>query len=151
MASPSSWLRMTRMDVGVAQKESIFNGDVDLLDASLNGNLSIALAAADTLLTETQQCNGVIIFTGAIGAARTIYIRVSTDGTVNARPGKWVFFNNTTGGFALTFKLATVAGTTPTGFGSGATLTAAKKAGFYHTNPASAGASGDVFKWTSEV
>jgi len=149
MANPTSWLRMTRMDVGVAQKETIFNGDLDLLDAALNGNLAITLSDANTTLSETQQCNAVIVFSGTLTAGRTIFIRVSTDGVVNARPGRWTFFNNT--GQTLTFKLATVASGTPTGFGSGATLTAAKKAGFYHTNPAGAGASGDVFKWTSEV
>lgn len=137
------------MDVGVAQKEAIFNGDVDLLDAAQNGNLPIALSDANTLLSETQQCNGTLVFSGTLTAGRTIYIRVSTDGTVNARPGKWLIFNNT--GQTLTFKLATVVGTTPTGFGSGATLTAAKKAVFAHTNPAAAGASGDIFKWTAEV
>lgn len=149
MANPTSWLRMTRMDVGVAQKESIFNGDVDLMDAAVNGNLSIALSDANTLLSETQQCNGTITFTGTLTATRTIYIRVSTDGTVNARPGAWRIFNNTN--HDLLFKLATVAGTTPTGFGSGVTVTTLKKCTLAHTNPAAAGASGDIYKWTAEL
>jgi hypothetical protein len=149
MASPTSWSRITRMDVGVAQKEAIFNSALDLLDAIQNGNLSIALSDANTLLSETQQCNGTIVFTGTLTAGRTIYIRVSTDGTVNARPGAWRIFNNTNQ--TLTFKLATVAGSTPTSFGTGATVATTKKRILAHTNPAGAGASGDVYAWTAEL
>lgn len=149
MANPSSWSRMTRMDIGVAQKEIIFNSDIDLLDNILNGNTAVTLPDANSTLTEAQQCNKTIQFNGTLLAGRTVFIRVSTDGVVNARPGSWYFYNNT--GQTLTFKLATVSGSTPTGFGTGATLATGKKAIFAHTNPAGAGATGDIFKWTSEV
>lgn len=149
MSNPTSWSRKTRMDVGVAQKEAIYNAGLDLDDNISNGNLSIALADANTLLSESQQCNGTLTFTGTLTAGRTVYVRVSTDGTVNARPGGWHIFNNTNQ--TLTFKLATVSGSTPAGFGTGATLATTKKAIFRHTNPAAAGATGDIYKWTAEV
>ena len=149
MANTTAWLRLIRMDLGIAQKETIFNGDLDALDASLNGNVAITLSDANTTLTETQQCNRTIVFNGALTAGRTVFIRVSTDGVVNARPGSWNIFNNT--GQTLTFKLATVTSGTPTGFGTGATITAGKKRILAHTNPSGAGTSGDVFAWTAEL
>jgi hypothetical protein len=132
------------MDVGVSQKETIFNGDVDRLDAVAGGYLSLALTDANTDLTETQQCNRVIAFTGALTAARTIFIIVTS---ATGKPRDWIVFNNTSGGFALTFKLKNVA----TGFGTGVSVTNGKRVGIYHTNPSAGGASGDVFKWTTEV
>lgn len=149
MANPTSWLRLTRMDVGVAQKEAIFNGDVDLMDAAQNGNLEITMSDANKTLSEVEQCNGTLKFSGTLTAGRTVYIRASTDGVVNARPGAWRIWNNT--GQTLTFKLATVAGSTPTGFGTGATVATTKKRILAHTNPAGAGATGDIYAWTAEL
>ena len=149
MANPASWSRVTRMDVGVSQKETIFNSGIDVFDAMGNGQVAISMSDANFTLSENQQSNKVLQFNGTLTAGRTVFIRVSTDGVVNARPNGWMFFNNTAQ--TLTFKLATVSGSTPTGFGTGATLATGKKAIFGHTNPAGAGASGDIFKWTSEV
>lgn len=139
----STNLQMTKMDLGVQGKETIFNTDVDLLDAVVGGYAPISMTTADFDLSETQQLNAVLEFTGTIGAARTVFVDVTVG---IGKPRRWVFFNNTTGGFALTFKLKN----SGTGFGTGATLTATKTAEFYHTN-AGGGANGDIYKFTTEV
>lgn len=142
----SANLQITKMDVGVASKETIYNSAVDRIDAVVGGYLAISLADADTDINETQQCSRVLEFTGALGAGRTVFFDVRAG---KAKPRDWIIYNHTTGGFALTFKLTNSPG--GAGFGSGVSVTNAKKVGLYHTNPAAGGASGDVFKWTTEV
>src|SRR5216110_3153213 len=139
MAIKSTNLQMDRMDQGTVQKEVIFNTAVDRLDAVEGGYVAIGMADANLDLSETQQLNRVIEFTGTLSAARTIFIIV-TAGV--GKPRDWIFFNNTTGGFALTVKLKNVS----TGFGTGVSVTNAKRVGLYHTNQGG-GANGDIYKW----
>src|SRR3990172_1798462 len=115
MALPSTNLQMTRMDQGVYNKETIFNSDVDRIDSVLGGYVPVALADANLDLSEAQQLNRIIEFTGALTAGRTIHIIV-TAGV--GKPRDWIFYNNTTGGFALTIKLKNAG----SAFGTGVTL-----------------------------
>lgn len=131
------------MDAGVQQKEVIFNDAIDRLDTVDGGLSAISMTDADLNLTETQQLNAVLVFTGTLTAARTIFIN-ATAGIGKRR--LWIIHNSTTGGFALTVKLKNVT----TGFGTGVSVTNAKRVGLYHTNQGG-GANGDVFKWTTEV
>jgi hypothetical protein len=142
-------LILDKLQTGQANKETSLNTNADRLDAVVGGYLPITLTDANRNLTESEQCNRLIIFSGTLTAGRTIGILVDAaagDNPPTAKPRDWIFLNST--GQTLTFKLRTTAGGV---FGSGATLATTKKASFYHTNPAAGGASGDVFKWTTEV
>lgn len=77
-------------------------------DPQANGSmpltqLSIALSDANTTLTYAQRLPRSLIFTGTLTAGRNVLL------PDNAY-GEWVVYNNTTGGFAITFKSNTGAG-----------------------------------------
>ena len=59
----------------------------------------------------------------------------------------WAGFNNTSGAFAINLKLSN----SGTRFGTGVAPTQTKKAFFYHTNPSTGGASGDILKSTADI
>ena len=91
-------------------KEVTANEGLDLLDKSKNTWLVIAMSDANFALTAAQQNEaGTIELTGTLTANRTI--------TVPANDRKVTYFNNTTGGFSLTFTK-----------GSGTTVTLGPKA-----------------------
>lgn len=71
--------------------------------APLNPRLSIAMTDANTTLTNAQAGADILEFTGTLTAGRNIVVPLAAK--------QWTVFNNTTGGFNLTFIGATGTGT----------------------------------------
>jgi hypothetical protein len=76
--------------------------------------LALAMSDANTTLSSAQAKCGILEFTGSLGAGRNIVVPLA------AR--QWTVYNNTTGGFALTFIGAT---------GTGIAVAATKRAIVY--------------------
>ena len=96
MATPNP-LGITHILQNQAQKEVTANTAFDALDNSANRALSLDLGDADlTLVSDQANCNGLIIFTGALSAARTV--------TLPANHRRLAVRNATTGGFPMTAK-----------------------------------------------
>lgn len=104
-------LALDHIEQSQSQKEVTANEALDRLDASVNTYLVRAMTDANFALVDDDEYldAGTIEITGTLTAARTV--------TVPAHDRKITFFNNTTGGFPLTFTK-----------GSGTTVTLANKA-----------------------
>lgn len=110
MASPN--LGIVHIAAAQNQPEVTANGAVDALDNSINLDVQIPMADADTTLTQAQLASGgVIVLTGTLTANRKIIIP--------AVIGRlFVFQNATFGGFSLTVQTSLM-GTTVVVPGSG--------------------------------
>lgn len=95
--------------------------------APLNPRLSIAMTDANTTLTNAQAAADILEFTGTLTAGRNIVVPLAAK--------QWTVFNNTTGGFALTFIGAT---------GTGTAVAATKRAIVYSDGTNVVRASADV-------
>jgi len=90
-------LAITHILQSQAQKEVTANAAFDALDNSANRALSLDLGDADlTLIADQANRNGLIIFTGALTAVRTV--------TLPANHRRLAVRNATSGGFPLTAK-----------------------------------------------
>jgi hypothetical protein len=78
------------------------------------GRLALAMSDANTTLTSAQVKNDILEFTGTLTAGRNIVVPLGAK--------QWTVYNNTTGGFALTFIGAT---------GTGIAVAATKRAIIY--------------------
>lgn len=88
--------------------------DQRLAVPDVTGRLAKAMTDANTTLSFSEVRNQIIELTGTLTAARNIVLPL--------KPRQWTVFNNTTGGFALTFIGAT---------GTGIAVAAAKRAIIY--------------------
>ncbi len=93
-------------------KELTANSAVDLLDMSMHGDLSIAMANVDYNLTGTQFLQSfLLIMTGALSAARNVIVPITSSGqtikkTFAVKNATSDGSSPATGPFAVTFKTA---------------------------------------------
>lgn len=133
MASSTNLKLVKHVSEQDAQKVSTLNTEIDDLDNSIAGMLTLSVAgSANVTLTRAQAVNRVWKFTGALTGNITIFFPVSL-GTARD-PLVW---NATSGAFTITFK-------TTTGGSVGVTVTQTKKVYLFHDGT-------DVYKATTEV
>lgn len=123
--TPTSLLSLPIITTGTESGtwgDDVNNGLTSYLDIAIAGTSSVTVTTADVTLTNTAGTSSatgitsttaqyaILYVTGAMTAARTLTV-----------PSKWyIVYNNTTGGYALTFKSSTS--------GSGVTLVNGEKA-----------------------
>jgi len=123
--TPTSLLSLPIITTGTESGtwgDDVNNGLTSYLDIAIAGTSSVTVTTADVTLTNTAGTSAatgitsttaqyaILYVTGAMTAARTLTV-----------PSKWyIVYNNTTGGYALTFKSSTS--------GSGVTLVNGEKA-----------------------
>ena len=89
-------LAVTHIEESQANKEVTANEAFDIFDKSDNTYASVAMTDANLSLSNAQENqSGFLEFTGTLTAARTV--------TLRANDRRLAVYNNTTGGFALTF------------------------------------------------
>jgi len=100
--STTTFLIITKLDVGQAQKEATINEGLDKLDSAVAGQLSLSVAGSSNVtLTNTQGLNFFYVFTGVLTGNIEVRWPASGGSARNLR-----VYNATTGAFTLTLKVA---------------------------------------------
>lgn len=72
-------------------------GGVEDVGIAQWGRAAIAMTTGNYTLVQAEWENRILELSGAIGAARNLVLPAALDGM------EWIVFNNTSGGFAVTF------------------------------------------------